>query len=502
MEGLKTLIDWHSYNAEICGVAFDGPQALELILGARPDIVIIDIRMPGMNGLEVIRRAKPAVPGTAFVIISGYDDFEYARLALRLGVVDYISKPVTLEKMQEVLARIIGVFSLREQPVGAQVPDRVYGDMFRDLLDLPEVTEAEVLAVQQRYAANLLGIRSLIVCSGRLCAPGAQGVLQQRLESELKPLGLHYTCFYYHEQLVIVLFSTTAVSGDGSIPAGLRGMFRTLCDEGSMESTGISSLHSAPVNIRYACQEALRAARYAAFFDEALLAIEEVEYNPTLPGGGESDMGSIEFLMRTGQNDEVLGLVRSYLQRLLAGHVSMDLFCHECLELIYLGLRVCRETGTEYAEDEEKPFLPHDAIRGYSKASELTAWVQDVFLRMCAWMNEHKTAAGRKSVQTAVRYIDTHYGEDITLVMLAEMCDMYPTYFSVLFKQQMDQTYSKYLNTVRMEKAIQLLGQDLRIREIGERVGFHNTRYFYDKFKSYTGLTPEQYRKKHKRKGV
>lgn len=106
VEGIKALIARMQLNFEVIGFAYDGIAALEVVRNTRPDIVITDIRIPGMDGLSLIEEAKEFLPDTAFVVISGYNEFEYARRALTLGVKDYIDKPITMEKLTNVLETI------------------------------------------------------------------------------------------------------------------------------------------------------------------------------------------------------------------------------------------------------------------------------------------------------------------------------------------------------------------------------------------------------------
>lgn len=106
VEGIKAIIQREKLNCEVVGFAYDGIEALEVIRRERPDIVITDIRIPGLDGLSLIEEAKEFLPDTSFIVISGYTEFEYARRALTLGVKSYIDKPVTIEKVSEVISMI------------------------------------------------------------------------------------------------------------------------------------------------------------------------------------------------------------------------------------------------------------------------------------------------------------------------------------------------------------------------------------------------------------
>ena len=117
VEGLKAMIAREKLDYEIVGFAYDGITALEVIRETKPDIVITDIRIPGLDGLSLIEETKEFLNNTAFIVISGYNEFEYARRALSLGVKEYIDKPITVQKVTEVLAKIEKEFERNEQTV-------------------------------------------------------------------------------------------------------------------------------------------------------------------------------------------------------------------------------------------------------------------------------------------------------------------------------------------------------------------------------------------------
>lgn len=347
-EVLESLVDWNSYGMGICGSANDGISARKDILEKRPDLVITDIRMPGMNGLDLIESVQKELPDTLFVIISGYNDFNYIRAALRLNVVDYLDKPVTVEKIQSMLQEVKGIFEKN----------------------------------------------------------------QSTSEKEENPEN----------------FSAEAFEKNGNVP-----------------------------------QEKL------VFRDQ------------------------IGFLLRTGEWEKAKNSVEEVLEQLTVLRPSPDVAKHICLEMIYLSTAICSETGKEYTEDGTI-FLPHVQIRSMTQIKEVQEWTKKTLFQIVCWLQNRREQVEHKDIMKAKRYIDEHYGEAITLRMLADMCYMNQNYFSAVFRDNVGMTYVKYLNAVRMEHAKKMLQEGKKIKVVSEKCGFQNTRYFSEKFKSYTGVTPEQYR--------
>ncbi len=115
LEGLKAIVNWEVFGIEVVGVASDGISGLELIEKEKPDIVFTDITMPRMNGLSLIEKAKKVIPSGVFIIFSGYNEFEYARKAISLGVIDYLDKPVTIDKVEETLKEAIRIINKKKK---------------------------------------------------------------------------------------------------------------------------------------------------------------------------------------------------------------------------------------------------------------------------------------------------------------------------------------------------------------------------------------------------
>ena len=165
IEGLRTMVDWATYGFEICGHATNGQDGLELLLTHQPELVITDIRMPGMSGLEVLKQARRA--GCArmnFIILSGYDDFTYIKDAMRYGVSDYLLKPLDEEEIQEALTGVGARINLQNWEAG---PDSLFFEANIDqevrciLLEINQEAQWDRSPPQQR---KRLSRRSWKVC--------------------------------------------------------------------------------------------------------------------------------------------------------------------------------------------------------------------------------------------------------------------------------------------------------------------------------------------------
>lgn len=498
VEGLRLLVNWKSYDAEVCAVAFDGTTALQKIKMFHPDIVFTDIRMPGMNGLELIQQAKKEFPDTIFIIISGYNDFEYIRKALRFGVTDYVDKPASVEKIDEVMRHISTALAERDacqQKFGISKWKTKIKQIMEQLIMRKSVSEQDVLLVEEQNNNYLAGDEFFLTSAIEFSDLSTE--LETCLEKwcmQLSHAGLMPFVFPDGKnKYLLVVLQKPARSTLENLMKSTFGSYTEVTE--CMISVGIGNAYHGFLGFLQSVKEARRALEYAKFFDEPLAIAREIEYQTFLPTellGYEAD---IAFYMRMGDRKEVLHQVRDITAVFLKNNLSPELFCHECLQMVYLGLTVCRETGEDFLIEQKSVFLPHIEIQRCMTLTEIALWVEDVFAQMLDWMEQKKARQSRKTVYRAKEYIDLHYQEPITLGMLSEMSHMYPTYFSVVFKEQFGKTYVKYLNEVRMNQAKTLLCEtSMKVKEVSAQVGYLNDQYFCNKFKSYYGCTPEQFR--------
>ena len=487
-EGLVRLVEWKEYDLEVACIAYDGVSALSAILDVKPDIVFTDIRMPGLSGLDLIQAAKSRLPGTVFVIISGYNDFEYIRKAIHLNVFDYLDKPITIEKVTEILRRYRNMGAPREGPDG-DVVKRLFEETL-ELSDMPPGDARGRIAALWRPARS--GLPAPRFVAGVALEGGNEKVIGaslDALEARLKPLGAHVAGLNRPGGCLALLYSPAECSMEGVRREIKRWLDAELSRDAGLR-VGSGNGYGSASDIPRTVGEAQKALKYGMFFDESCIFIGDVEVSLSLPGDLAASENDLYYHLRVGDRAKAKELVRSIMSSLEAANVSMELFCHVSLELIYLGQRVCREVSAGYVSD----IIPHVEIGSQRTAQDIADWVERKYEDMFDWLEKQRQGIGWKNVDKARKYIDEHYGEEITLDQLADMLGMNPTYFSMLFKTRVGQTYVKYLNQVRMERARESLINGISIKNVCARVGFSSQRYFCDRFKGYWGCTPSQLR--------
>ncbi|GEM_PF-472395 len=553
LEGLRRMIDWERYGVQLAGTAADGLTALQLLRDSRPDIVLTDIRMPGMDGLQLIETAASELPQTMFIVFSGFNEFDYVRRAIGLGVVDYLEKPITVAKIEEVLRKTIQRID-REQ---------AYTEMKQKLVsshsELLEKATLDLLLAGSKAAAKWREVYGSLA-AGEIAGVTAIAFREQHAELPEHASydvirvtnGNEYVSLVLHRELppealwdALLLVSSAetvtvpeavaeaaevadvtsstelasgtagALSGalgagnmaQGASPPSGRGAAGN-STAGSSEQAGVdgelggtartalgsgrtyASLEEATRSYR----EALRALRYGLFLEEnGWTRIEDVE------GRDGSSMlaelprheEAVIVSLRTGDREGMQQALDGFEAWTEEQKLPPERVEQELLKLLYLALEIARESGGEPPGLAE---IHHLELHEMYAREEMFRWLRAKLEALLSWVAGGRRSQRHPAVEKALHYMNERYGQDVSLQELAEHVGLNPAYFSLLFKEQMGISYIKHLTRLRMEHAKSLLRSGLRVQEVSERVGYLNYRHFTELFKKIVGMTPGQYR--------
>ncbi|QMV42476.1 response regulator transcription factor [Cohnella cholangitidis] len=475
LKGLQKLIDWSEYGVELVGTAADGLSALEVFRRLKPDIVMTDIRMPGMDGLQLIEIIRMECPDTMCIVFSGYNEFEYVKRAIKLGVVDYLEKPVTITKIREGIQKAVNkITELNELSSLKQKWQQ--GLLEKTTLDLLlQGSDAEAAWAEQfgPDAYRLTGI-TVLACSNR------EFDLDNGASTAYRTVSIRNGS----ENLVVVFHfdSTSQEWTEDSV---------TWSESAIGSGRTYSSLADAPKSYK----EALRALRYGKYLEgKGWIRFEDLgdshAVNPNLSEREEE----VLFDMRVGDKEGLMKKLDGYLEEFRNERLDPEVAEIELLKMVFHGWEVAKETGGNPGEIKPAGYLPQLELRNMQTQDEMAAWLRHEMETIMDWIIGVRQRSKHSAVEKAIRYISDHFGRDLTQQEVADHVEMNATYFSLLFKEQMGISYIKYLTKVRMEKAKELLNEGLPIHEISEKVGYYHARHFSEVFKKQTGMTPGQYR--------
>lgn len=520
-ETLRDTVPWARCGYTFVGEAGDGEMALPLIQQTRPDVLITDIRMPFMDGLALSKLVLQEFPQMKVIILSGYDDFEYAQTAIGLGVERYLLKPITkstlIKVLEEVREKIQGEraqqnylaqFQQEAQDYEQYARRRFLERVVAGQLSVQEIYEqAEKLDLDLRAKAYNLALVSAMPESGSASEsysePGARirdGMVAHFLRHP------DYILFRWNLTSFAVLLLERQENMEAIMDRCVRKvqeLYQTFGPELNWYvamGTPTQRLSALP-----GCfEEVSRLWAYRHILPEQHILTAQTVKSLTGTGSDHDlsglDMNKVNPAMLTGvlQNasaQEIPSFVDEYTHS-LEDALESGPFCQ------YLMLSA-RFTATQFVETlgmEQKEYLAGLSCLGMVgqqiSIDDLKRYLSDILLQAIRLRDRVTGSQYKVQLKQAICYIDEHYrSEDISLNRVAKEVDLSPNYLSAVFSQEMGTTFVEYLTAKRMEKARELLrASDLRSGEIAAAVGYKDSHYFSFLFKKTQGCTPRDYR--------
>lgn len=519
---IEKLIDWPSFDMEIIGVASNGVEALEQIQRLDPDLVITDIRMPGYDGIEMIRRAKEIKPEVEFIIISGYRHFEYAQSAIRYGVSDYLLKPIkktelenTLRKMtqryKEKMSQVTQEEAMKSRLKSAE--SRMRAGLFTDIL-ISETSKIERMDLEQiNHEYNYTfseGLFRIIIIKPDIGYDDAydnsmqflEDKIQELIVKNLKPDCIDMEVFVYSNNAYCVLNYTE------DNKERLRKAYKSLLDEiilqsnifeGLEVSIGIGIVVRGARNLRDSCISAISAVGMR-FYTTTGRLMEGITAHKT---PSEASLVPTEENKRIEQATEVLDLPRAHAIIARVKNAAKKMSIEDGVEILpvvvnLFNLFLYQLRSNQFPVENERELSVDFSIHANRCSSidmlfeYLDKKVDDVFTKIIL----EKKQADTRPIRLAKQYIQDNYMNQLTLADVSAQVGFNMSYFSTLFKSETNQNFVEYLSEVRMEKAKVLLKETtLGIAAVCEAVGYSDLKYFTKSFIKYTGIKPTEYRK-------
>jgi two-component system, response regulator YesN len=479
LQGLQRMIDWSKYGIELVGTATNGYAAIDLVETHSPDIVFTDIRMPGMDGLQVVEKILAAAPEIVCIVFSGFNEFSYVKRALKLGVSDYLEKPITIPMMEETLDRIQekiqqrkNVLSLEEKWEDSRVElvEKATLDLLLQGAEaLPKWSKRFEKEIKEIEAVTVLALSDK--CTPLPSQSSYSSVYIRNGEDHLLVI-FHYQreCTELWQQLIYLPSKYGITIGSGRT-------YQQITDASK------------------SFKEALQALRYGQFMEQGeWTRFEEIGENPNIPSDLSEQEEAIIFYLRTGDKQGLFRQLDEFINKIQSQRLNPDVMEREILKLIYLGLEVAKETGEDVSKITKGNYLPHIEIRLLHTKQKMFSWLKHQMEMIIDWFLYIRQDKKHDAVEKACSYIERNFSRDLTLQEVAEYVGMNPTYFSLLFKEEMKISYIKYLTKLRIERAKNLLREGNKVAEVSEKVGYHTYRHFSELFKKQVGINPGQYR--------
>lgn len=529
-ETIKRMIPWEELGFELVGEAADGEMALPLLIRQQPDLLITDIKMPFMDGLTLARLAKKEIPGLKVVILSGYDDFNYAKQAIGIGVEDYLLKPITknalIERLSEIRSRYEHEKTQKEYYEKFQREMQAYEknssrDFFEALVD-GSMDMMEVYKRAEKLGLDIVAEAYNVLIFTMNCDEDFSGQRDEYSSWEAESLELLENFFAGHSSGM--LFRSNIFSY-GVLLKGQRETIeentRACVDEirkilsrqdGRREwflAVGQSVERLSQIQKSY--HTASRAFSQRYLYDENILYYDEMETMEHPGGQAETEDNAylqkvdvnalnpaiLQKFLSNGLQEETENFVKDYFYAI--GQEPMESLVfrnYVILNVRFSVISFIKGLGCDTNEMESADTEEVLAESGKNMESAI-AYAKKMISQAIEIRDQNSGNKNRSILKTAVDFIDSHYmEEDISLNTVANVANVSSNHFSALFSQNMGQTFIEYLTTLRMNKAKELLRcTGMRSSEIAGEIGYKDAHYFSYLFKKTQGMTPSDYRK-------
>jgi two-component system, response regulator YesN len=508
LKGLSQVIAWEQLGAQQVGQAMNGKDGLEMIRQTEPDIVLTDVYMPRMSGLDMIEQLRNGGFEGQIVILSGYSDFEYARRALRLNVDDYLSKPVTVDEINAVLRKAI-----------ARSGEEAFQKM----------EHAELRSKWLQYEPFFLSewARSVII-----------GTVNFRAVRDAVPPCEQWRIGMRHAVLGLQLVDTERIQEAGRPDLGLfrfaiRNIVQELLDKHWPQSSFVELYHHRSAVLLHAEPEMFTPERIRELGQTIVACIETY-----LKLQVEFGCGGIKYTLPevAASTEEAFGSLGSFGDDKQQPGSPAELFerpIHFYQQLVDALRLAQQEKATEIAEQfiahlqTERPALPpahlqeigqelwailsyelHEVNKGedgdwfaesglkealglLQTTVDLRAWLVRTIESLCHQLGFHDNMKHKQAVDFMIRYIHDNYASELTIEELARQVYISKSYLNKIFKKYTSVTFNTYVTQVRMDRAYKLLMERKHlVYEVSEMVGYTNIPYFTSLFKKSFGVAP------------
>lgn len=517
-EGIKNNIDWQAHGYEFCGEASDGELAFPLIQKTRPDILITDIKMPFVDGLALSRLVKKELPETEIIILSGYEEFDYAKEAIQIGVARYLLKPINgetlLQEIDSVAEIILG--KQKEKEIREKYQKEMEENSLRDQMDLfqhlvtGDCSMEELLSVADKldlkimapwYSIVLLKIQSMKHDYEEYS--GSIVVVDERIAKLAEPehvlvfdRALEGRAFLFKADSEEELLAYQKEYLD-DVKEVLSG-YANLRYFGGI-GTPVNRLREIPASFEDASHAF--AHRYlvaeSCILDSSLLmqegAAEQEDFRISAVNPEQIDRAKMQEFLRTGDLDEVIYFVDEFFGKLDGGAMKSRIFRQYITMDAYFSIADFLK-GLGLQKDEiEAPDQDSSILQDEKSAMDYIVRIMNKALVL-----REKRASSRYEdvVSEVIHYIEDNYAqEELSLNLLASHVNFSPNHLSMIFSQQTGQTLIRYLTDYRMNRAKELLRcSSKKSSVISMEVGYKDPHYFSYLFKKTQGMTPTQYR--------
>jgi two-component system, response regulator YesN len=513
-DGLARSIDWATLGFDIVDIAEHGLEALEMIEKTTPDLILTDVRMPFMDGLELIKSVKVRYPEICVIIISGHEEFSYAKTALQLDAFDYILKPINLIELELVIKKAIlhinllvernrEIFNIKNQ-ILTYIPilkERFILDIIFGKLTSNQISSN---AVDFGFNPNYYFATAFIEVDDFYCDSTdliieSQKMLEMYFENDFNNSPSAFICNISTHEYLLLLSSDIQIN----LEADLNKVVSEILEKGKEYSLSLTISTGAPVknlnDLLISYENALLTSN-GKFMSggNRVLFYSELEKQSSLNNMDSYDItdfkNALIFSDKSAIMVEFKKIRSSVLLQKQPSKIVLQLLC---FNIFFECRRVLQEQGAEVDAIIENPIDVFQKLVNQPSYEIMFDHLESLIIKILDYRDELRFKQYSFDVDKAKKFIKGNYKDvSLSLKSISKHINMSACYFSVIFKKETGITYINYLTNIRVEKAKDLLlNSDLKVYEVAYEVGYDNPTYFSTLFKKLTGISPFDYKK-------
>lgn len=508
--GIVRKINWEEIGFQIVGEADNGIKALELVEELEPDLLLTDIRMPFMSGLELARQIREVRPTVQIAFLSGFDDFSYAQQAIQYNIISYLLKPISASELEEEMKKIKKIIDQKFEQFASSEKIATNKAEFLLPLLLDDYSEGREDLRKESLVDNAIScgfLRNKDVSMLKyvvIVTSISEGDQIKTTPANVNAIDMilkkyiHYMSCYLNGRVVSVLAAT---------PSGFGKYLHILVEEivqsverimGMTCSIGVSRETDSLADCRECYLEAMNALSYSRKEVSNVHFISDEERVDNLNQEYiQTSMNNMEELLRGGTNEEIHEFLKKFCDEIGEGKISPEMadflrvqMFAAIFRVVYsvLGADAVRELQCEYSIG--KYDLVEKTLADFAEYEELCFKVKGKIV-------DQRKKSGEVLCDKALEIIKTRYmDQDLSIVSVSNEIAVSPNYLSALLKKTTGSTFVELLTKCRIEKAKEMLMcTSLKIREITELCGYREQHYFSYCFKKATGMSPNQCRR-------
>ncbi len=505
-EGIRARIQKIGFHAigDIY-TAFSGNDAVKIFYRHNPSIVITDICMPEMDGLEFIKKVSTDCSSTKFIILSGYNEFQYAKTALKLGVMDYLLKPCSFENLKGVLETAVKLLNKERTAelavnnsnaaVAAEVWENAMNRLFAGTYLHGEEVEALLKKIRIRLPMAYFCISILRIDPGTLDRGLIQMVESTNTDGCSHLQGgdeVRSFCFISYKNCLVQIFNFSQIRDYTAIKESVYRLMGCINHSGDFRAiAGLSDSGRELESLIALYNQAEEALSYRFLYDsESVIEFNQCRGKEEKVKLSPRQVEELVEYIKSGETDKFAGFIDGIFNR-----IELEKYTVLAIERLYKG--VFNMIASRFGEIDAVAFqncsAEYKEFAAFENVRDIRIFLKDFIFKLRQRKNDKRKE--QSPVDFAIAYAKANMDKEVDMAVIANLLNMNYSYFSKVFKDNMGMNFSEYLTRLRMEEAKRLLKEpDYKVLDVSSRLGYVNPKNFTRAFKNYVGYSPKDYR--------